>query len=383
MKEKMFPSDVIKELQANWEREIQAAQTYHELAEKETDSTRRSILLKLSATEEAHAQKWAEKLRDLGVHETPVAKRSWWKNMQIKSSNLSTNLERMEQEEHRNIAVYEEQKRFGDDDITRLLDEIEEDEKSHARSVRLLVNQTDPENSLKLLWSRERWHKHGNTSWVGDAIYGVNDGLGAVFGIISGVAGFSDTGRAVLVSGLAGMIASALSMGSGAYLATKSNREMVEAEMHHEREEIETDPAHEREELELLYQLKGFSEQEATMLAERITSDKELYLRTMAQEELGISEEQFPNPWRSAVSGAVSTAVGALVPVLPFFFLQGAAAIITAAVISIIAHFLVGAAKSLVTVRSWWKSGLEMTMVGVIEGVITYSLGLLGNSLLR
>ncbi len=379
----MFPSDVIKELQANWEREIQAAQTYRELAEKEPDSTRRSILLKLSATEETHAQKWAEKLRDLGVHETPVAKRSWWKNMQIKSSNLSTNLERMEQEEHRNIAVYEAQKRFGDDDITRLLDEIEEDEKSHARSVRLLVNQTDPENSLKLLWSRERWHKHGNTGWVGDAIYGVNDGLGAVFGIISGVAGFSDTGRAVLVSGLAGMIASALSMGSGAYLATKSNREMVEAEMHHEREEIETDPAHEREELELLYQLKGFSEQEATMLAERITSDKELYLRTMAQEELGISEEQFPNPWRSAVSGAVSTAVGALVPVLPFFFLQGAAAIITAAVISIIAHFLVGAAKSLVTVRSWWKSGLEMTMVGVIEGVITYSLGLLGNSLLR
>ena len=103
----------------------------------------------------------------------------------------------------------------------------------------------------------------------------------------------------------------------------------------------------------------------------------------MLQEELGVSEEQFPNPWGSALSGSLSTAVGAIVPVIPFFFMQGLSAIIAAAIISIIAHFLVGAAKSLVTVRSWWQSGLEMTIVGVIEGVITYALGYFGSTLLH
>ncbi len=374
--------EVIEALQANFTREMQAAQTYYELAGKESDEKRKAILVRLAKTEEDHASKWRERLEALGITDFSFKKKSLWQSMQLKSSSLATNLERMEQEEHRNIAAYESQKRFGDEDLTQLLDEIENDEKNHARSVRALVS-TDPQKSLQLMWSRERWHKHAGTGWIGDAIYGVNDGLGAVFGIISGVAGFSSSSRVVLVSGLAGMIASALSMGAGAYLATKSNREMVEAEVHHERQEIASDPAHEREELELLYQLKGFTESESAMLAERITSDPDLYLKTMVQEELGMSEEQFPNPWRSALSGSASTAVGAIVPVIPFFFLQGIPAIITAAIVSIVAHFAVGAAKSLVTVRSWWQSGLEMTVVGVIEGAITYSLGILGNTLLH
>ncbi len=375
--------DVIEEVKANYLREVEAAATYHSLAEKEQDPKRKDILTKLAHTEEIHAKKWADKLRELGVAELPATKPSLWKKWQLRSSSLTTNLERMELEEHRNIETYEAQKRHGDDSVNALLSEIQEDEKKHAHSVRALVNTSDPQNSLQIFLSRERWHKRSGAGWIGDAIYGVNDGLGAVFGIISGVAGFTSTSRVVLVSGLAGMIASALSMGAGAYLAAKSNREMVEAEMHHEREEIESDPAHEREELELLYQLKGFTEEEAELVAERITSDKELYLRTMAQEELGLSEEQLPNPWRSALSGSVSTAIGAIIPVLPFFFLSGIPAIVTAAAVSIIAHFLVGAGKSLVTVRPWWQSGLEMTLVGVIEGAITYGLGLLGNVFLH
>ena len=380
---KVTRREVIEELKANFLRELEAAATYRSLADKESDPKRKEILIKLANTEEIHAEKWAEKLKALGVDQLPDAKPAFWKRLQLQSSSLSTNLERMEIEEHRNIESYEAQKKHGDESVINLLNEIQEDEKKHAHSVRALVNTSDPQASLQIFLSRERWHKHSGASWIGDAIYGVNDGLGAVFGIISGVAGFTATGRVVLVSGLAGMIASALSMGAGAYLAAKSNRELVEAEMHHEREEIESDPAHEREELELLYQLKGFTEAEAAMVAERITNDKDLYLRTMAQEELGLNEEQLPNPWRSALSGSLSTAVGAIIPVIPFFFMSGIPAIITAAAISIIAHFLVGAGKSLVTVRPWWQSGLEMTFVGVIEGVITYSLGLLGNFFLH
>jgi VIT1/CCC1 family predicted Fe2+/Mn2+ transporter/rubrerythrin len=381
-RQKPTKANIVKALTDNYVREIQAAEAYRALAAKETDPKRQAILTRLAETEDAHAASWQERLRQVGVTQVPSAKTSFWKKTQLKSSSLATNLERMEREENRNVAAYEAQKRFGDADLTKLLDDIEADERKHARSVRTLVS-TDPANSMNLMLVRERWHKRTGTGWVGDAVYGVNDGLGAVFGIISGVAGFTEAGRYVLISGLAGMIASALSMGAGAYLATKSNREMVEAEVHQEQQEIEQDPAHEREELELLYQLKGFTEHEASVLADRITSDPDLYLRTMVQEELGVSESTFPNPWRSAVSGGLSTAVGAIVPVIPFFFMTGIPAIATAAGISIVAHFLVGAAKSLVTVRSWWRSGLEMTTVGVIEGVVTYSLGLLGASLIH
>jgi predicted membrane protein (TIGR00267 family) len=96
----------------------------------------------------------------------------------------------------------------------------------------------------------------------------------------------------------------------------------------------------------------------------------------MAQTELGLSEHRFPSPWKSSASAAISTAIGAFIPIIPFFFMSGIAAVIWAFAISIIAHFAVGAVKSLITLRSWWASGLEMTIVGVIEAAVTYGLGL-------
>jgi VIT1/CCC1 family predicted Fe2+/Mn2+ transporter len=223
----------------------------------------------------------------------------------------------------------------------------------------------------------ERWHKRGG-GWIGDAIYGANDGLGAVFGIVSGVAGATGgSSQTVLIAGLAGMLASALSMGSGAYLATKSEREIYQAEIDRERSEIEEDPEEEKEELALFYQLKGFSEDESHTLAERLSQHPDQFLRTLAHEELGLSEESFPNPLLSALSATISTGLGAFIPIIPFFFLSGFVAVIWAAVISLAAHFAVGAAKTLVTGRSLWVSGMEMTVVGLIEAVITYLLGVL------
>ena len=116
----------------------------------------------------------------------------------------------------------------------------------------------------------------------------------------------------------------------------------------------------------LLYQLKGYTEEEATALAQRVSHDPDLFLKTMAQEELGLSERHFPNPLVGAVSAALSTAVGGILPILPFFFVRGTAAVIAAALVGMAAHFVVGAAKSIITARSWWASGLEMTVIGFI-----------------
>src|SRR5207245_9280742 len=102
----------------------------------------------------------------------------------------------------------------------------------------------------------------GTSSWIGDAIYGANDGLGAIFGIVSGVSGATlGDSRVVLLAGVAGMIASALSMGSGAYLAAKSEREIYEAELHREREALRANPEETKEELAIFYRLKGVAEE--------------------------------------------------------------------------------------------------------------------------
>jgi VIT1/CCC1 family predicted Fe2+/Mn2+ transporter len=118
-------------------------------------------------------------------------------------------------------------------------------------------------------------------------------------------------------------------------------------------------------------------EADALHMVNHIASDPEQLLRALASERLGTSEEALSNPIVSASSGALSTAVGALIPIIPFFFLNGVRAVIAAAIVSLAAHFAVGAAKSLITIRSWWSSGLEMTAVGAVEGAVTYGIGIL------
>jgi predicted membrane protein (TIGR00267 family) len=165
-------------------------------------------------------------------------------------------------------------------------------------------------------------------------------------------------------------------MGAGAYLAAKSEREVYESEVAREQTEIEEDPHEEVLELELFYQLKGFSAEEARTMAERLQQEPKQFLRTLVHEELGLSEESFPNPLRSTVSATVSTAIGGFIPIIPFFFAVGMPAVIASFAISTLAHFVVGASKALVTTRSWWASGAEMTVVGIIEAGITYGVGL-------
>ncbi len=369
--------ELIKFLQESWRREKESERVYRQLASREHDQGRKNVLERLAETEGRHAARWEEKLHELGAP-VPELRRSRlqvfrdWLNRQ---AGTDATLRRMEAEEDRVTARYEAQARALDDETaTHLLKQMQREEESHSYIIRQMVKPAGPQSRLDILLHRESWHKRGG-GWLGQAIYGANDGLGAVFGIVSGVAGYTGGSSAVLIAGLAGMLASALSMGSGAYLATKSQREVYEAEINREKNEIESDPEEEREELSLFYQLKGFSEEEAELLASRLSERPEQFLRTLAHEELGLSEETFPNPALEALSACISTGLGAFIPIVPFFFLSGYLAIIVAAAVSLIAHFAVGAAKTLVTGRSWVYSGTEMTVVGAIEAVITFGLG--------
>ena len=382
---------VLAALEGNWHAEVEAYHTYRTLADRDTDPVRAQVLRHLASAEWEHAELWHGRIIELGGTE-PVYKGSPGgeaNSLANRAGGVRMALRRLEIEESRHIANYGEQlKALGDEGSNAILDHVIEDEKEHYRELGSLLrgHYTAPAGAPRIeakavleemLAKRNQGRKQPG-AWIGDAIYGVNDGLGAIFGIVSGVSGATaGDSKYVLLAGLSGLIASALSMGSGAYLAAKSEREIYHAELAREREAIEMNGPEARELLSLYYQVKGLPEADALNMVSHIANDPDQLLRALASERLGSSEESLSNPLVSASSGALSTAIGAAIPIIPFFFLQGIEAVIAAAVVSLAAHFAVGAAKSLITVRSWWSSGLEMTVVGAVEGAVTYGIGIL------
>ena len=382
---------ILAALAGNWQAEMEGYHTYTALANRDEDPVRAQVLRHLAQAESEHATLWEGRIKELSGPQ-PVytgGPGGQADSLANRAGGMRMALRRLEIEESRDIARYGEQlKALGDEGSIAILEHVIQDERDHYRELGSLIrgHYTAPGGAPKIaakavleemLAKRSQGRKQPG-AWIGDAIYGGNDGLGAIFGIVSGVSG-ATAGNAqyVLLAGLSGMIASALSMGSGAYLAAKSEREIYHAEIAREREAIQMNGPEARELLQLYYQVKGLPEEDAIHMVNHIASDPEQLLRALAAERLGSSEEALSNPLVSATSGALSTAVGAIIPVIPFFFMQGIPAVIAAAIISLAAHFAVGAAKSLITVRSWWSSGMEMTVVGAVEGAVTYGIGIL------
>jgi vacuolar iron transporter family protein len=364
-----------------WRDEMRSAKNYYALAQHEENPEKRAILIKMAEAEDRHADRWLKRLRELGAgpgtyRESPVDRLRRWMLLKSDSTVAAKMLEAGETEADKLYDVLMSNAQ-SERDKTSLLD-AQLEERAHNRMLEEFEGQTGhPQRQLDTMLRRETWHNRAG-GWIGQAIYGVNDGLGAAFGVVSGVAGATQANsQFVLLSGFATAIASALSMGSGAYLAMKSQREVYEAEVERERNEIQNNPKEELEELELFYQLKGFTETESKAMAQRLSEKPEQFLKTLVHEELGLSEETFPNEWSSAISAAISTAIGASIPVLPFLFATGMTALLISLIVSTLAHFLVGASKTLLTGRSWVKSGMEMTLVGLGEAAITYAIGLL------
>ena len=382
----MKPSEsdeFIQGLQRAWLAEQASLRIYRDLAAHEKNSSRRNVLLKLAENEQGHADRWENRLRELGAslpsaRETPVQRLWRWVLIQSGTDNALKQIENAEDKDEEQYAHLLELAPTPADG--QAIQTVREDEQGHSRLMHKAGTSAEgtgsPQSRLDLILHRESWHKRGG-GWIGQAIYGANDGLGSVFGIVSGVAGATAGGPAVLVAGLAGMLASALSMGSGAYLASKAEREVNQAEIDRERRELEIHPEEEMEELSLFYQLKGVPVDEANSLAKRLVAQPEQALRALTSEELGFTDQALSSPWIEAISATLSTAVGAFIPIIPFFFARGYPAIIASFGISTLAHFLIGAAKTVVTGLSPWKSGAEMTLVGLGEAIITYVLGIL------
>jgi len=363
-------------LQGNWALEMDGAAMYKALASRERIPERRRVFRTLSEIELSHAVRWAKRISELGG---TVPKTHSGKTHAVRIADtpggMQKTLDAIIAEERRDVTSYLRQLNSISDEATRqILRETVLDEFSHAHTLARMRDQSGSRAALDYLLGRRR---QGTGSWIGDAVYGVNDGLGSIFGIVSGVSGATlGDSKFVLLAGMSGMIASALSMGCGAFLAAKSEREIFEAGIDREKEQFRDHPEDSKEEMSIFYQLKGVPQEDAVRIADLLAANPAQFLKTMAVEKLNLTEDALSNPFRSAISGSLSTAVGAIVPVIPFFFMSGIHAVVAAAIVSLFAHFAVGAAKSLVTVRSWWSSGWEMTMVGAAEGVITYVIGI-------
>ena len=199
-----------------------------------------------------------------------------------------------------------------------------------------------------------------------------------MFGIVAGVSGATGGSSFVLTAGLAGAIASALSMATGAFLAERSEAEVAAANVERERQEIAEHPEEEKEELSLFYQLKGIDERHrrrarrADVASTPTRCCRRCRPRSSARPPAAAVTPRRRRRWPPGSPPGSARSC----PVIPFMITTGTVAIVLAAVVSLIAHFLVGAAKSLVTLRSWWSAGLEMTLAGVIVGGATYLVGL-------
>ncbi|MEJ2053244.1 MAG: VIT1/CCC1 transporter family protein, partial [Calditrichaceae bacterium] len=346
--------------------EIDAAFLYRVLAGLIGDEKKIQIYQQLAGVEDKHINAWMELFKKHG----------------IKCNDNKPSVKA------KTVAWYS--KRFGTWLLTKmLLREEAQEVKSYLNlyntspsgptrniAIRLAKDSAQHANSLMAIQkiSDEPWHSSESGGMLRNVVYGFNDGLTANFGLIAGVIGASVEPHFILISGIAGMIADALSMGSSGYLAAVSEKEVYEHERKMEAEEIRLMPELETEELALIYESKGMDKEEAMRLAVEAMKNPEQALEDKVREELGIMESN-QSPFREGWITGLATAVGALIPVFPFFFLSGLTAIWTAFIISMLSHFGVGAARSFFTGRGIFRSGLDMFVVGFGVAAAGYIIG--------
>jgi VIT1/CCC1 family predicted Fe2+/Mn2+ transporter len=385
--------EVRERLLKAWRGEIEARATY-ELIARRLPQREAEIMGRMAEAEAKHRQRLEARMRELGIQIPPPesVRLSWWSRLQARIAPIDRLLAAREAAE--DDEVDDLYKRSTGDAVTdQLLHDIRKEERSHSMAVSdmraggsdeppqqpeqplLSPGQQRAQERLDKIVGREKWHQTGG-GWISGAIYGANDGLASVFGIVAGVSGATAGSTFVLTAGAAGAIAAALSMATGAFLAERSEAEVAHANLERERAEIEQHPEEEREELSLFYQLKGIDEATADAMAEQLSRNPDAMLKALAVEEFGVSGADSSDAAQAAIAAGISTGLGAMIPVIPFIFTHGTVAIAISAAVSLIAHFLVGAAKSLVTLRTWWAAGLEMTLAGVIVGGATYLVGL-------
>jgi VIT1/CCC1 family predicted Fe2+/Mn2+ transporter len=347
--------------------ELMLSTGYRRLVKKAADERTRQLLAEISDNELSDAESWSKRIERLanGDGKSPrvsflnqrvglmmgilgtrgffewaiIAEDETLEEMAIQATNIS------------NLTTSEEWTR------------IASDERLHI------------ERMKKEVLGMEGWEMGGGGG-VRDVIFGANDGLVSILALVAGVYGAITESHPILIAGIAGAVAGALSMGAGAYLSAKSEKEVTEKESDRKGIKRKGTPEEEKEKLVRFYQVRGFKRQDAEAVADRVALQAESTESYTLGEELGLTSEESWPPTKAALFTGLSFAVVSLIPILPFAFLEVNPAVITAAVASIACLFIVGASKATFSRQSWIRSGIEMMVIGTLASVATYAIGL-------
>lgn len=361
------PPDVdVKEWLHHWQDEADAAFLYLALAGQEADPHKKDVYIKLAGVEERHVQMWGKLLAEHG-HKVKPAKPSTnarlraWFGRRFGTRYLLPMLLREEGQEVKGYLNLHRESSLPDAQEVSL--QLAKESAAHAGTLADLAGK-----------GAEPWHKTGSGGFLRNVVYGFNDGLTANFGLVAGVIGAAVEPHVILISGVAGSIADALSMGASGYLAAKSEQEVYAHEIAMEKEEIRLMPEIEMDEMALQYEAKGVDPRTARRMAEEVMRDPARALDEQVREELKIGEAH-ATPFREGWITGTATLVGAFIPVFPFMVLEGRAAIWVAFAIAMLSHFAVGAARSFFTGRGVFRSGVDMFVVGLGVAAVGYVVG--------
>jgi VIT1/CCC1 family predicted Fe2+/Mn2+ transporter len=218
------------------------------------------------------------------------------------------------------------------------------------------------------------------SSYIRDLVFGFGDGVNTSLGIVAGVGGAFAAADVIILAALVGMFTGAKAMAVQNYLAVKSQREILESEIKREEFEIENLPDKEKQEIEDIYRAKGFQGEELTKVVDKITSNKDVWLKTMLTEELGLNLDIVGSPLRSALVMFGSFLLGGILPIIPYFIVKAGLisspiAIGIAIGVSVFSSFIIGAIKARMASKNWIRGGIEMAGLGTGIALVGYGIG--------
>ena len=348
--------------------EIDAWFLYQKLSENEEDPILADVFKQMSEIELSHAIAFAKENK---VDPTQICKPSW----RAKTINR---IGKIFGYDYVLGALMDTEKSLADAVVSQKRKNkvpVVGNEDSHVKILRSILD-NDTRIAGSQLSRFEKRHRSVGGNAIRAAVLGGNDGLVSNFSLVMGIAGATVAQTGVLLAGIAGLLAGALSMALGEWISVKSSQELYENQMQLEMDELETNPEGERKELKLIYMAKGIPEDQAIKIVDELMKDKNLAHQVLVKEELGINAEELKG---SAIEAALSSfflfAIGAIIPVLPFMFLSGYKAIVFSTLLSAIGLFLIGAAITLFTGRNVWFSGFRQVIFGLAAAAVTFGIG--------
>jgi len=366
----MSNAPALKRYRVNLQDEVDSAYLYRAIADVEKSPQLAKVYRQLAATETQHARFWRDQLRAANAPEDEPAPTWRARMLAWLAHRLGPNfvLATLSDAEHGDSQGYAAQPESANTALPA-------QENSHARILSALAAQGGGLAGSAIAQFEGR-HRAAGGNALRAAVLGANDGLVSNLSLIMGVAGAAPEGNAIVIAGLAGLLAGACSMALGEWVSVQSSRELYERQIKIERAEIQHAPQEEQTELALIYESKGLSAQQAQTFAARVMQDQATALDTLAREELGIDPQELGG---SAIQAAAASfmlfATGALIPLFPFLLWHGTTAILASVTVSALGLFGIGAAITLMTGRSVWHSGLRMTLIGLGAALVTHIIG--------